>query len=241
MLPCIKGHFMKFQNKMVEGHIVSRYKRFLSDVILDQNEQLITAHVANTGRMTSCWEPGQRVLLSYHDNPKRKLPYSLELIHNGQSWIVINTHLANKLVVEAIKDGTINELNGYPQLITEYKIGDSRIDILLQSESNRAFVEVKSVTLNENGTAYFPDAVSTRGQKHLQELMKIKQTGDRAVLFLLVQREDVQSFKPAAHIDPIYSKLFRQAVENGVEILVYQSSISSTEIRVSKKLPWELY
>jgi sugar fermentation stimulation protein A len=231
---------MKFTQKMLTGTIQRRYKRFLSDIILDQDKQQIVAHVANTGKMTSCWEPGQKVILSLHDSPKRKLKYSLELIYSGESWIVVNTHLANKLVFEAIQKNIIKEIPTPQKIIPEFKIGKSRIDFLLEYSDHQCFIEVKSVTLKEKDTALFPDTISTRGQKHLEELIRIKQMGHRAVLLLLVQREDVTHFRPAHHIDPEYGRLLKKALNAGIEILVYQSHITPKEITINRPLAWEL-
>jgi len=193
---------MNFAEVLVEGKILKRYKRFLSDIQLE-NETIITAHTANTGAMTTCWAPGWQVLLSLHDNPKRKYKYSLEMTHNGQTWIGVNTMLPNKLAVEGIENGVIAELQGYDSIQRESKIGDSRLDLLLQKSSERkspekCYVEVKNVTLlGDNKTALFPDAVSTRGQKHLATLTEIAKGGDRAVMLYIVQREDVNCFSPA--------------------------------------------
>jgi sugar fermentation stimulation protein A len=182
--------------------------------------------------------------LSYHDSPTRKLKYSVELIHNGQTLIGINTARTNKLAIEAIKNQTITELTAYDTITPEVKFGESRIDILLQSQSQNipdCFVEVKNVTLlNEKGECTFPDAVTERGLKHLNELIKIKKQGLRAVLLFVVQREDCSSFNVHQSIDPSYEKGLREAIDSGVEVLVYQCQLTSLEIRISKKLPLKL-
>ncbi|MAF77032.1 MAG: DNA/RNA nuclease SfsA [Halobacteriovoraceae bacterium] len=229
---------MKFESSLIKGKILKRYKRFLADVELE-NGEVITAHTANTGSMKTCWEPGWKVLLSYHDNPKRKLKYSLELTHNGNTWIGINTSLPNKIAAEGILDGTVKELQGYSHLKPEAKIGKSRIDILLSQDGEEpCYVEVKNVTLlGENKRAIFPDAVSTRGQKHLEELTGLVKEGIRAAMLFVVNREDVDSFSPADHIDPDYGKLLREADQAGVEILAYQCKLNSEEIKLTKKLP----
>ncbi len=238
MVLCIKLELFVKHPPLTAGRIIKRYKRFLADIILDQTGEEITAHVANTGKMTSCWEPEQKVLLSYHDNPKRKLKYSLELVHNGISWINVNTHLANKLVIEAIENGTIKEIGPYQNIRSEYKIGDSRIDLFIEQKDKNCLLEIKSVTLNIDGTAQFPDTITTRGQKHITELIKIKKNGDRAILFFLVQREDVNCFKIAQHLDPVYAELLSQAILQGVEVLIYQCKITPEEIKIILPLPW---
>jgi sugar fermentation stimulation protein A len=230
---------VKFQSELIEGIILKRYKRFLADVELPSGE-VIVAHTANTGSMKTCWEPGWKVLLSYHDNPKRKLKYSLEMTHNNETWIGINTGVPNKLGYEAIEDGTIKELQGYKKIKPEVKIGKSRIDLLL-SESEElpdCYVEIKNVTLKGEGTkVLFPDAVTERGQKHLNELMEIVESGKSACMLYIVQREDVDSFSPADLIDTKYGELLREASNKGVKILCYQCSLSPEEIKIVKPIP----
>jgi sugar fermentation stimulation protein A len=232
---------MQFLDPLVEGTILKRYKRFLADVELP-NGEIITAHTANTGSMKTCWEPGWKVLMSFHDNPKRKLKYSLEMIHNSSTWIGINTSLPNKMAVEAIENGTIKELQGYTKIKPEAKIGNSRIDILLTKENNKqCYVEVKNVTLlGDQKKALFPDAVSERGQKHLKELTGLVKDGIRSAMLYIVQREDVTSFSPADDIDPEYGRLLREAKKAGVEILCYQCKLTPKGIEVTKPLPVEL-
>ena len=240
---------MKFLTPLKEGTILKRYKRFLADIQLPSGE-VITAHTANTGSMKTCWEPGWKAIISFHDNPKRKLKYSLEMTHNGKTWIGINTSLPNKLAKEAIENGLIKELKGYPFIKPEVKTGDSRIDLLLSKEKDadtkkdQFFVEIKNVTLkgddHQKKAALFPDAVSTRGQKHIQELIRLHKEGYNAALLFIVQREDVDYFAPAKEIDPVYSKLLKKANEEGVLILAYQCSMSKKEIIINRSIPVKL-
>ena len=231
---------MKFERKLIPGILIQRYKRFLADVKLDSGET-VTAHCPNSGSMKSCKEPGWKVLLSQSDNPKRKLKYTWEMVHNEKCWIGINTHLANKLAVEAIYNGTIAELQGYESLRTEVKYGqNSRIDILLASGEKKCYVEVKNVTLVEDGFYKFPDAVTTRGQKHLRELQEMMRQGHRAVMLYVIQRNDGGIFKPAAEIDPVYSRSLQEAYANGVEILPCLANVSEDEIYLQKIIPFEL-
>lgn len=232
---------MKFENKLIKGKIIKRYKRFLADIELDSGE-LITAHTANTGSMKTCWEPGWKVLCSFHDNPKRKLKYSLELTNNGKSWILVNTSLPNKIAYEAVENDLIKELIGFDHIKPEAKIGKSRIDLLLTKNSGeKCYVEVKNVTLKGEGElALFPDGVTERGQKHLRELMEIKAAGDRACMLYIVNRSDVSSFSPATEIDPVYSELLKEAESKGVEVLVYQTVITPTEVVLGPSLPYKL-
>lgn len=237
----IYGEIMDFETTLIPGKILKRYKRFLADIELEDGE-VIVAHTANTGSMKTCWEPGWPVLLSHHDNPKRKLKYSLELTHNGDTWIGINTSLPNKVAAEGIQSGVVKELQGYENLKPEAKVGKSRIDILLSNDKDDlCYVEVKNVTLlGENRAAIFPDAVSTRGQKHLEELTSLVKEGIRSAMLFVVNREDVDTFSPADHIDPDYGRLLREAHDAGVEILAYQCQVGPKGIALKKKLPVKL-
>ena len=231
---------MEYSPPLIEGTIIKRYKRFLVDVELKDGE-VITAHSANTGSMKTCLEPGWKCLLSFHDNPKRKLKYGLEMTSNGSTWIGVNTHLPNKIVLEAIKNGEIKELEGYDFIKPEYKVGDSRIDIFLSRGDQQCFVEIKNVTmLGDKGTVLFPDSKTERGQKHLRELAGLIKKGHRGVMFYLVQREDVDLFMPATEIDPEYSRLLEEGHKNGLEILVYQCWVKRDGIKIRKPLPFKL-
>jgi sugar fermentation stimulation protein A len=228
---------MKFKNPLVSGTFVKRYKRFFADVVVDGN--IVVAHTANTGTMKTCLGENWPTLLSFHDSPTRKLKYSFEMISNGKTWIGINTSLTNGLAIEAIQNGVIPELKGYRDLKPEAKIGQSRIDILLSNgENEQCYVEVKNVTLSdEKGHCLFPDAVTERGQKHLRELQELKSKGIRTVMLFIVQREDCHTFKMENEIDPVYCKLLKEVMNDGVEVLVYQCKLSPEEIVVHKKLP----
>jgi len=229
---------MNFESTLISGKIIKRYKRFLADVELE-NGDIITAHTANTGSMKTCWEPGWKVLLSYHDNPKRKLKYSLEMTYNGSTWICVNTSLPNKIAIEGILNGTVKELAGYTHLKPEAKIGKSRIDILLSNDGEQpCYVEVKNVTLiDQKGGAIFPDSVTTRGQKHLEELTELVNNGTRAAMLYVVNREDASTFAPASEIDPKYAQLLKEAEKAGVEILAYQCSLSPDKVELVHPLP----
>jgi sugar fermentation stimulation protein A len=232
---------VKFSSPLIPGILLSRYKRFLADIKLD-NGKIVTAHCPNSGSMKSCKEPGSRVYLSHHDKPSRKLKYTWEMIEDNHTWVGINTGHPNKLVMQAIKDKHIKELEGYSIIKPEVKLGaHSRIDILLEKSDEICYVEVKNVSLKENGQARFPDAVTERGHKHLKELMNVVKQGHRAVIFFVVQREDTNSFSPADDIDPTYGKLLRKAVQTGgVEALAYQAKVSPKEIKISLSLPIKL-
>ena len=228
---------MKFE-KLYQGKLVKRYKRFLADIILENGEE-ITAHVPNSGAMTSCIEENCSVWVTHHDNPKRKLKYTLELTKMGENLICTNTGVANKIAIEAIENKTIKELQGYDTLKPEQKYGqNSRIDILLSNENDekKCYVEIKSVSLKLDNTLAFPDAVTTRGTKHLNELIDMVKEGHRAVMLYIIQRTDDLGFEIAKQIDPKYFEAFEIARKMGVEVLVYQSNINFDEINVSKKI-----
>lgn len=233
---------MKFEPILEPAVLVRRYKRFLADITLPDGSER-TIHCANTGAMTGCATPGNKVWYSTSDNPKRKYPNSWELSETQAGHrICINTARANQLAVEAIKSGVITELQEYDQLQTEVKYGNenSRIDILLNAKNKpKCYIEVKSVTLLDEdklGQGYFPDAVTTRGQKHLRELAQMAQNGSRAVLLFTVLHSGIEKVSPAHHIDADYSQLLKYAQEQGVEILCYKAQLSHHEIKLVKAL-----
>ncbi len=230
---------MKLPQPMIEGRLVRRYKRFLADVELNDGT-LVTAHTPNTGSMQQCALPGQVVLLSKSDNPKRKLAWSWELVQVNNHWVDINTHRANRVVEEALRGNAIPGLQGY-KVRPEYSFADSRIDFMLESAEEKALLEVKNVTLCcQPGVACFPDARTLRGQKHLIDLMKARREGWRAVIFFLVQRSDATAFSPADEIDPVYGRLLREASLAGVEVLAYRTVVSPTENRMGERIPVSL-
>ena len=223
-----------------KGILLKRYKRFLADIRLDTGQE-ITAYCPNTGSMLSCDGPGSTVMVSYHDNPGRKFHYTWELVRINKNWVDINTMLPNKIVKEAIENKTIPEFINYEKIRTEVPYGEnSRIDILLQKNNSLCYVEVKNVTLVKDNIAFFPDAVTARGTKHLLELANMVKLGHRAVMFYLVQRMDADVFSPAKHIDSKYSQTLEKVHKTGVEILVYQAKISPEEITIKRSLPFKL-
>ena len=226
---------------LVRGTLIWRYKRFMADVKLTSGET-VTAHCPNSGSMKGCSEPGRAVYLSTSDNPKRRLKYTWEMIDMEGSLVGVNTLAPNRLVARSIAVSRVAPLIGYDKLSTEVRYGeDSRIDLLLERNTGeRCFVEVKNCTLVEERIAYFPDAVTARGLKHLVELQRRIRAGDRAVIFFLVQRMDARLFKPADHIDARYGAELRKAVAAGVEILVYDVDITLTGIALRNRLPWQL-
>lgn len=233
---------MKFTLPTQTAIIENRYKRFLSDIKLNSGE-LVNAHVPNTGSMKTCWDKGWKVLVTKNDDPKRKLKYTLEMTHNGESWINVNTSMTNKLVKEALENDIIKELTDYQEIKAEKKVLDSRLDFFLSTHKSSpdCYVEVKNVTLKGEGSlVLFPDSVSTRGQKHLKDLMLLKEQGFRAVMLYVVNREDCDIFSPANEIDPTYASLLKEASDKGVEILAYQTKLSETEVLIQRKIKVKL-
>lgn len=222
---------------LIPGTLIKRYKRFLADVTLEDGS-VVTVHCPNSGSMKGCATPGSRVFLSRSPNPGRTYPHTWELVESDGFWAGINTGLPNRLVREAIENATVAELRGYATIRPEVPYGKhSRIDLLLEGPAGRCFVEVKNVTLVEDGRALFPDAVTTRGQKHLNELIRVVREGDRGVIFFTVQRGDGNSVSPADGIDPEYGRLLRLALANGVEALAYRALVTPGEIKLTEKLP----
>ncbi len=239
----LPGGRLEFSSPLIEGRLLRRYKRFLADVELTSGD-VITAHTANTGAMTGCSEPGSRVWLSIAENPKRKYPHSWEIVEVAPGVLCgINTLLSNRLVEEAISSGRISALEGYASIRREVPYGDerSRIDLLLESAEPTkippCYVEVKNVTLAENGVALFPDAVTARGTKHLRELIGVAGRGERAVIFYCVQRNDCGEFRPADSIDPVYGKTLCGALAQGVEALAYEAEVTTSGIYLTNSLP----
>lgn len=228
---------MLFQPPLIRGTLLQRYKRFLADVELPDGT-VVTAHCPNPGRMTACATPGWEVRLSEHDNRRRKLRHTLELVHNGRCWIGVNTQVANRIAVEAISLGVVEELRGYGTPETEVPYGESsRIDIRLNRGRERCYVEVKSVTLiGPDGAYCFPDAVTERGCKHLRELLGVVRGGQRGVMLFVMQRSDGTFFRPASEIDPMYAATLAEAAAGGVEILAYGAAVSPRGIHLQHRV-----
>ena len=236
---------MKFQEPLVEGRLIRRYKRFLSDI--DLNGETVVAHCANPGAMTGLNAPESEVWLSANRNPKAKLDWRWELIRVGDHLVGINTAHPNDIVAEAIKAGHIPALVGYGSMRREVKYGQSsRIDILMEDEDKPScYVEIKNVHLKRDlpgreGAAEFPDAVTKRGAKHLVEMSEMVRQGARAVMIYLVQRGDCDHFRVAEDVDPAYASALAEARECGVEAICYDCSVGIEEIVVARSLPLKL-
>ncbi|OQW55950.1 MAG: sugar fermentation stimulation protein SfsA [Proteobacteria bacterium SG_bin9] len=236
---------MKFASPLVPATLVKRYKRFLADVILG-NGEMITAHVANPGAMTGLQAPSARVWLSRSPSATRKLPYSWELVEaefgSGLELVGVNTGHPNSIVAEALASDAIPELAGYTSIRREVKYGtSSRIDILLENpERPPCYVEIKNVHLmRERGCAEFPDSVTARGAKHLDELAAIRATGARAIMLYVIQIGSAASFSLARDIDPAYGRAFDRARSAGVEAIAYTCRITVEGINLAEGVPIE--
>ncbi len=230
---------MRFPDPLIRGRLLRRYKRFLSDIVLDSGE-IVVAHCANPGAMTGLKDTGAPVWLSPSRNPKRKLKYSWELIQVDGHMVGINTAWPNRIVEEAVAAQMVPELAGYPSLRREVPFGrNSRIDLLLEAADRPpCYLEVKNVHLKRTaGLAEFPDSVTKRGAKHLRELSEMADRGARAVMFFLVQRGDCTSFQVAADIDPDYDRALHAALDHGVEVLCYSCRVGEEAIELDRPLP----
>lgn len=230
---------MQFDPPLIEAKFLKRYKRFFADFELPSGE-VVTAACANTGRMTGLLNEGARALISPASNPKRKLKWDWLVVEADGTWIGCHTATPNTLGFAAVSEGQVPELRGYQTVEKEKKYGqeNSRIDLLLTDPARPpCYVEIKNVHMMlEPGIASFPDAVTTRGLKHLRELEAEVAKGNRAVMFYIIQRSDCHTFTPAAHVDPAYANGLRQAHEVGVEILAYSCHVGTTEIRLADRL-----
>jgi len=227
---------MKFKNKLIASKFQKRYKRFFADV--ESKGKILISHCANSGSMLGLLDKNNPAWVSPSDNVKRKLKYTLEIINDGKSNVGVNTHFANKIITEALTNKKIKELKIYNNFISEVKYGkNSRFDFQLINKNTKAFLEVKSVTLSRNkGIGEFPDAVTSRGLKHLNELKDAIKHGYKSYLIYLVQREDCNFFQIAKDIDPDYYKAFIDAKKNGVKFLCYSCKVNSKEIYINKSI-----
>lgn len=220
-----------------EAILIKRYKRFLVDVER-QDGSIFTVHCPNTGSMRGCLAPGNRVMISRSDNVQRKYSHTLEMIQVDGFWVGINTMYTNRLVREAFDESRIPEVGRVDSIQPEVRLasGASRLDFLLMQGGSKIYVEVKNCTLVEEGLAQFPDAVTLRGQKHLEELLTLVQAGHRGIIFFCVQRGDGSGFRPARHIDPVYAETLARVVAQGVEVMAYRATVSPGEIRITEPL-----
>lgn len=220
---------MRFQTPLIPAVLLKRYKRFLADIRLEDGRE-VTAHCPNPGSMMGMSDAGLKVWVEPNDDPKKKLKYGLRLIEQDRAMIVVDTSIANKVVKEALLAGLVSNLVG--DVRSEVPYGDkSRVDFLIDTDGRKTWVEVKSVTLSrQRGLAEFPDSKTVRGAKHLGELTKRVQVGDRAVMLYLIGRDDCDRFAPAADIDPHYAAAEIAAKDAGVEIMVLRTQATPAEV-----------
>ena len=226
---------MNFENELISGLFVKRYKRFFVDVIIDK--KIVTAHCPNTGSMQGLLIKNNKVWLTKSNDPKRKLKYTLQIIESNGSKVGINTHLTNKIVLDALKNNKIKNFKAI-EIKTEVKFGDNtRFDFLITESNSKKFIEVKNVTLSRtNKLAEFPDAVTSRGAKHIDELIKAKNKGYDIYLMFVIQRDDCDQFSIARDIDPKYADLLSDAIKKKLNILCYDCKFSPKGIKLNKQI-----
>jgi len=227
---------MKFKERLLQGFLIKRYKRFFVD--LKHKSKIITAHCPNSGSMMGLLNEGNKVWFSKSNNPNRKLKYTLEIIEIEKKLVGINTHLTNKIVYEALSKRKIKKLSKFNNIKTEVKFSDdTRFDFFLRNKNKKCFLEIKNVTLKRNKKiAEFPDAITTRGKKHLLNLIKAKKEGFDSYILYLIQRSDCDSFKIAEDIDFEYKNAFDKALKAGVQILCYDCNISNEEVKINNQI-----
>ena len=230
---------MKFKNKLLQGTLIKRYKRFFVDI--KYQGKTITAHCPNSGSMLSLLNTGNSVLFSKSDNPERKLKYTLEIVIINKKLVGVNTHSTNKIILESLKKKKIKSLVKFFNIKNEVKFSDkTRFDFLISNKTQKCFLEVKNVTLvRKDGIAEFPDSITSRGTKHLKELIIAKKKGFQSYILYLIQREDCKSFKIAEDIDEEYKNTFDTALKSGVKILCYDCKLSNEEIRINNQIYYE--
>ena len=230
---------MKFKERLLQGTLVKRYKRFFTDIRYEN--KIITAHCPNSGSMMGLLDKGNKVWFSLSNNPNRKLKYTLEMIEIENKKVGINTLLTNKIVLEALNQKKIKSLTKFYNIKTEVKFSDkTRFDFLIFNNKKKCFLEVKNVTLiRTEKIAEFPDAITSRGTKHLKELIAAKKKGFKSYILYLIQREDCKIFKIAKDIDEEYKIAFNKALKNGVRMLCYDCKLSNEEIKLNKQINYE--
>ena len=231
---------MNFENKLIPGRFINRYKRFFVDVKI--KDKTITAHCPNTGSMYGLLKKGNKVWVTKSDNPNRKLKYTLQIIEDKKSKVGVNTHLTNKIVHHALKNNLIKEFDKKIEIKPETKFGtNTRFDFLITQQKFKAFIEVKNVTLSRiKNLAEFPDAITSRGLKHINELLKASNMGYKIFILYLIQRNDCKLFKIAEDVDPEYSNSLIKAVKKKLNILCYDCKFSSKGIKLNQKVKFKI-
>ena len=231
---------MNFESRLISGLFIKRYKRFFVDIKI--NNKIITAHCPNTGSMFGLLRKGNKAWISKSNNPNRKLKYTLEIIEDNNSKVGVNTHLANKIVHHALQNNLIKEFDNILDIKPETKFGlNTRFDFLVKDKKYNIFIEVKNVTLSrKKNLAEFPDAVTTRGLKHINELLKASRKNYKIFILYLIQRNDCKSFTIAKDIDPEYAKTLAKAVKKKLNILCYDCKFSSKGIILNSKIKFKI-
>ena len=231
---------MNFENKLISGEFIKRYKRFFVDVKI--SGKIVVAHCPNTGSMLGMLKTGNKVWLTKTNNPNRKLKYTLQIIEVDGCKVGVNTHLTNKIVLEALEENAFGELSKDIKIKSEVKFGENtRFDFLITKTNYKAFIEVKNVTLSrKSGIAEFPDAVTSRGAKHINELIQASKQGYEIYIAYIIQREDCKKFEIAKDIDPEYSKLLSTAVKKKLNILCYDCKFSLKGIILNNKIKYKI-
>ena len=227
---------MNFKNKLISGLFVKRYKRFFVDVAI--KGKIITAHCPNTGSMRGLIKEGNKVWLTKNNSPKRKLKYTLQIIEVNNVKVGVNTHLTNKIFHHALKNKLVKEFPKICEIKTEVKFGsNTRFDFLLKTNHSKIFIEIKNVTLSrESSLAEFPDSITQRGAKHINQLHKAAQKGYKTFIIFIVQREDCNKFKIAKDIDQNYSFLLSESLKKKLKILCYDCKFSPKGIKLNKQM-----
>ena len=230
---------MEFNKKLLQGTLIKRYKRFFVDI--KYKNKTITAHCPNSGSMMGLLNKGNNVWFSESDNPKRKLKYTLQIVVVNNIPVGINTHLSNKIVLESLINKKIKNLIRFTNIKSEAKFSDNtRFDFLISNNKEKCFLEVKNVTLlRQDNIAEFPDAITSRGTKHLKELIKAKRKGYESYMLYLIQRDDCNFFKIANDIDEEYKNTFDEALNNGVKMLCYDCKLNNEEIIINNQINYE--
>ena len=231
---------MNFDNKLIPGLLIKRYKRFFVDVRV--NNQILTVHCPNTGSMHGLLDQGNKVWISKSNNPKRKLKYTLEIIEVKKTKVGINTHSTNKIVHHALQNNLIKQFNNNIDIKPETKFGaNTRFDFLVSSKKYQSFIEVKNVTLSrKRNLAEFPDAETSRGLKHIGELIKASKKKFKVYILFVIQRNDCNSFSIAKDIDPNYANALSKAVKNNLKILCYDCKFSPKGIKLNRQIKFIL-
>ena len=231
---------MNFENKLISGLFVKRYKRFFADI--NVNNKIVTAHCANSGSMMGLLNKNNKVWLMKSNNLNRKLKYTLQIIEDDGFKVGVNTHLTNKIIKDALEKNLIKDFSDKVKIKSEQVFGkNTRFDFYLEDGKTKSFLEVKSVTLKrKNKIAEFPDSITARGTKHLNELINATKKGFKSYLLFLIQREDCNRFEIAKDIDPVYSKTLIKAVKHDVKILCYDCKFTSKGIILNNQIKFHI-